>query len=295
MTLASLSRTDVSLRDSVLQELAWDTQVDASGIGVAAKEDAVTLTGFIDSYAGKLAAERAVKRIHGVRAVANDIQVRLRLDRTDEQIAGDAAHALALRATLPAGVQAAVHSGHVTLTGTVSSLFQRAVAEKAIHDLKGVKEIVNRIEVKPGASANSIKRDIVRALHRRGRRPGSTNRGHVNGNAVRLAGTDPSGTNESPPSGRRRTRQAPLSSRMGSRCNLAGRSPATSTTKSARARCRWVEEPGTMRPRAPWRMSPRRAEPAGPPAVWKVPPAARSRYTDRDAFGLRFSSSTTNS
>jgi len=179
----------VSLRDSVLQELAWDTQVDATAIGVAAKEGAVTLTGFIDSYAGKLAAERAVKRVHGVRAVANDVQVRLRLDRSDEAIAGDVAHALALRATLPAGVQAAVHSGHVTLTGTVSSLFQRAVAEKAIHDVKGVKEIINRIEVKPGASARSVKREIVRALHRAADVQARQIQVTVNGNSVRLVGT----------------------------------------------------------------------------------------------------------
>ena len=63
MTLASLSPADVKLRDAVLQELVWDTQVDASAVGVMAKEGAITLTGFIDSYAGKLAAERAAKRV----------------------------------------------------------------------------------------------------------------------------------------------------------------------------------------------------------------------------------------
>ena len=106
------------------------------------------------------------------RAVANDIQVRLRLDRTDEEIAGDAAHALIARATLPAAVQAAVHGGHVTLTGTVSSLFQRAIAEKAIHDIIGVKEIVNRIEVTPSASARAFNaRSSVRSIAPRTSRP----------------------------------------------------------------------------------------------------------------------------
>ena len=189
MTLASLSRTDVSLRDSVLQELSWDTQVDASAIGVAARDGAVTLTGFIDSYAGKLAAERATKRVHGVRAVANDIQVRLRLDHPDDQIASDAAHALSLRTTLPAGVQAAVHGGHVTLSGTVSSQFQRAVAERAIHDVKGVKQIVNRMEVKSAVSARGIQREIVRALHRAADLQARQIEVTVTGDSVRLAGT----------------------------------------------------------------------------------------------------------
>jgi osmotically-inducible protein OsmY len=82
----------------------------------------------VDSYAAKLAAERTAKRVGGVRAVANDIQVRLRLERTDSEIAADAARALDLRATLPESVQAVVHNGHLTLTGTVRTLFHRAIA-----------------------------------------------------------------------------------------------------------------------------------------------------------------------
>ncbi len=101
MTTASLTRMDLSVRDAVLEELAWDSRVDASAIGVVARGGAVTLTGFIDSYTGKLAAERAAKRVRGVRAVANDIQVRLRMERPDDEIASDAARALGLRATLP--------------------------------------------------------------------------------------------------------------------------------------------------------------------------------------------------
>jgi hypothetical protein len=100
MTTATLSRTDHGTRDAVLQQLAWDSQLDASGIGVTAKNGAVTLTGVIDTYAGKLAAERAARRVRGVRAVANDIQVRLRMERTDADIAADAARALNFRAVL---------------------------------------------------------------------------------------------------------------------------------------------------------------------------------------------------
>lgn len=166
MTIASLTQTDLRLRDAVMLQLEWDSQLDASGIGVTAKNGVVTLTGFIDSYAGKLAAERAAKRVRGVRAVANDIQVRLRLERTDSEIAEDAARALNLRATLPKSVQAMVHNGHVTLTGTVQTLFQRAIAEKAVRHVPGLKGVVNRLTVAPAASGRDVKRDITRALHR---------------------------------------------------------------------------------------------------------------------------------
>jgi osmotically-inducible protein OsmY len=166
MTTAALTDLDLRMRDAVLRQLEWDSQVDASAIGVTATNGAVTLTGFIDSYAGKLAAERAAKRVRGVRAVANDVQVRLRLDRTDADIAADAARALNLRVTLPESIQVVVHSGHLTLTGTVVTLFQRAVAEKAVRYIKGIKGIVNRIDVMPITSARDVRREIVRALHR---------------------------------------------------------------------------------------------------------------------------------
>jgi len=189
MTLASLSATDLRVRDTVLQELAWDSAVDASAIGVAARSGAVTLTGFIDSYAGKLAAERAAKRVRGVRAVANEVQVRLRLDRGDEEIASDAARSLSMRLMLPDDVQVVVHGGHLTLTGNVSSLFQRAVAEEAVHDIPGVKDVVNRITVKPVAALQDIRREIVGALHRDADINARRIEVGVTGNQVRLSGT----------------------------------------------------------------------------------------------------------
>jgi osmotically-inducible protein OsmY len=98
-----------------------------------------------NSYAGELAAERAVKRARGVRAVANNLQVTLRLARTDTDIATDAAHALETHLTLPPTVQVVVHNGHVVLTGTVHTLFQRVVAEKALRYVRGIKGLVNRL------------------------------------------------------------------------------------------------------------------------------------------------------
>ena len=166
MSIATLSTNDVQARNLVLAQLAWDSQVDASGIGVTAHDGTVTLTGFIDSYAGKLAAERAAKRIRGVRAVANDIQVRLRLEKTDPEIAAEAAAALKIRNALADTVQVVVHSGHLTLTGIVASLFERAVAEQAVRYIRGIKGVVNRIEVRFRPSVPDIRRQIVRALHR---------------------------------------------------------------------------------------------------------------------------------
>jgi len=166
MTTIALTANDIAVRDAVSRQLEWDPEVNADAIGVAAHEGAVTLTGFIDSYAGKLAAERAAKQIRGVRAVANDIQVRLRLARTDEEIAHDVARALALRVTLPKTVQATVHYGHVTLTGRVPWLFHRAVAELAVRPIAGVVAVVNRVEVVPDATVRDVRHRITEALRR---------------------------------------------------------------------------------------------------------------------------------
>jgi osmotically-inducible protein OsmY len=166
MTTESITHIDVRLRNSVVRQLDWDPEVDASAIGVAAKDGVVTLTGFIDSYAGKLAAERVAKRVRGVRAVANDITVRLRVERTDADIAHDAAQTLKLIPALADKVQAAVHSGHITLTGTVEWLYQRQQAENVVRPIHGVVGIFNHITVTPKTGQRDVQRRIVRALHR---------------------------------------------------------------------------------------------------------------------------------
>ena len=166
MSTATLTDKDLSVRNAVQQQLEWDPAVDASGIGVSAREGAVTLTGFINTYAGKLAAERAVKRVYGVRAVANDLEVRLRIGRSDAEIAEDVATALRLHGTVPDAVQATVHHGLVTLTGVVPWLYQRVVAEKAVRHVRGVRHIANHIRVLPTTEERDLRRRIGRALHR---------------------------------------------------------------------------------------------------------------------------------
>jgi osmotically-inducible protein OsmY len=165
VTTASLTEADLNVRNAVMRQLEWDPKVNAGAIGVAAQGGTVTLTGYIDTYAGKLAAERAAKRVHGVRAVANDLEVRPVLERTDVDIAGDAVRALELRSTVPGGVQAAVHNGHITLTGNVNWLFQKQDAEKAVRHIRGVRSVRSHIVVAPRAAAFDVRRRIVKTLH----------------------------------------------------------------------------------------------------------------------------------
>jgi osmotically-inducible protein OsmY len=165
MTTAGLTGTDVRLRTAVVRQLDWDPEVDASAIGVSAENGVVTLTGFIDSYAGKLAAERVAKRVRGVRAVANDVTVRLRVARTDADIAADVAQALRLRPELPESVQAAVHHGHVTLTGKVEWLLHKHQAAEAIRHIQGVVGVQNYIDVARRTMQRDLRRRIAQALH----------------------------------------------------------------------------------------------------------------------------------
>jgi osmotically-inducible protein OsmY len=165
MSTATITETDLRLRNAVMRQLDWDPEVDASAIGVSAKGAIVTLTGFVDSYAGKLAAERIVKRVRGVRAVANDVVVRLRVERTDTDIAADAARALGLIPSIAATVQATVHNGYITLTGMVEWLFQVEQAATAVGHVRGVNGIFNHVRVRPRSGERDIQRRIVAAIH----------------------------------------------------------------------------------------------------------------------------------
>jgi osmotically-inducible protein OsmY len=165
MSTAIITATDVRLRNAVVRQLDWDPAVDASAIGVAAQDVIVTLTGFIDSYAGKLAAERVLKGVRGVRAVANDIKGRLLVARTDADVARDALLALRVVPALADTVVVTVHNGRVTLTGTVEWLFQRQHAEEIVEHVRGVVGVLNHVTVRPKSGERDIQRRIVGALH----------------------------------------------------------------------------------------------------------------------------------
>ena len=189
MSTLTLTAEEVQLRDSVIRQLDWDPEVDAAAIGVAARGGAVTLTGFVDTYAGKLAAERAAKRTHGVRAVANDIAVRARMERTDADMAQDASHALALCSTLPRNVQAVVHSGVITLTGRVPWLYEKDTAARVVRHIRGVRDVRNHIEVAPTGSVQDVRRRIAGAIHRHADLDARRITVAVEGNTATLTGT----------------------------------------------------------------------------------------------------------
>ena len=189
MSTATLTDKDLRVRDAVMQQLEWDPAVDASAIGVSAHEGAVTLTGTINTYAGKLAAERAAKRVQGVRAVANDLAVKLMIGRTDADIAADCATMLRLHNEVPESVQAAVHHGHVTLTGTVDWHYQRLQAEKAVRHIRGVRDIVNRVAVVPRAAGRDMHRRIAQALFRNASLDAKRIEVTVTGTVAHLKGT----------------------------------------------------------------------------------------------------------
>jgi len=162
-------KSDVELRRDVLDELEWEPSIDAAQIGVTTREGVVTLAGTAKSYSEKLKAERVTKRVLGVKAIANDIEVRLpgTHERTDSDIARVAVDALKWRASVPEGrIKVAVGKGWVTLEGEVDWQYQKDVALEAVHHLVGVKGVTNLITVKPRVSATEVKSRIEAAFRR---------------------------------------------------------------------------------------------------------------------------------
>jgi osmotically-inducible protein OsmY len=166
MAITVLNRTDEQVREAVLFQLDWEPDFDASTIGVAVDEGVVALSGYVESYAAKLAAEKAAKRVYGVQAVANDLQVKLRDERVDPDIAHDAVHALKSRVTVPTDVKVTVRNGFVTLEGTTDWMYQKMAAENAVKFLRGVKGVINDIKLRPKVSPVEIKEKIENALRR---------------------------------------------------------------------------------------------------------------------------------
>ncbi len=162
----TLTMSDERLKNAVSNQLEWDPEVDASLVGLTAKDGVVTLSGYVDTYAAKLAAERAARRVYGVKAVANELEVRLAIGRIDPDIAKDALDALKNRIDVPLGVAVTVRDGHITLSGSVEWMYQRMAAERAVKYLRGVRGVFNSIAVKPTVSATDVQRRISEALHR---------------------------------------------------------------------------------------------------------------------------------
>jgi osmotically-inducible protein OsmY len=168
-TTRTVSFTDRDLQQNVLAEIEWEPRVDAAHIAVSVNDGIVTLSGHVSSYLEKWAAERAAKRVHGVRAVVNQIDVRVSDGEkvTDEDIAQAAVNALKWNLFVPSkNIKVTVSQGWLTLTGEVKWQFQKDAAEDAVGVLAGVRGVDNRIVVRPAVSPSKLQSRIEEALRR---------------------------------------------------------------------------------------------------------------------------------
>jgi hyperosmotically inducible protein len=160
---------ELKLRDNILDELAYEPIVDAAHIGVAVDQNVVTLTGHVNSYAQKLAAIAAVRRVKRVLGIADEIEVvdSAQVRTSDDDLVKRAINMLSWDSVVPAeAIQVTVHSGMVTLTGKVNWQYQKSGAERGIRRLAGVRAVINNIEIEPHARAENVKGKIEAALKR---------------------------------------------------------------------------------------------------------------------------------
>ncbi len=160
---------DISLKHDVEDELEWDPVIDASKIGVSAANGVVALTGTVRSYSEKWNAEKIAKRVHGVKAIANDIEVVIDegQHRDDPEIATSAVNALNWNFSIPKDrIKVTVSKGWLTLDGEVDWQYQRRAAEDAVRHLRGVRGLSNQIFVRPKVQATDVKEKIESALRR---------------------------------------------------------------------------------------------------------------------------------
>lgn len=185
-------KTDSQLQQDVMAELKWEPAVHAEQIGVEVKNGVVTLHGEVSSFMEKWNAERAAQRVHGVKALAVEMKVKLSEfgTRTDTDIAESARNILGWTNSLPAdAVKVLVEGGWLTLSGDVEWQYQRQVAADCVRDLTGVIGVSNQIAVKPSVSATVVKSDIEAALKRRATADAKAISVDVKGGDVTLTGS----------------------------------------------------------------------------------------------------------
>ena len=160
--------TDKQIQEDVMRELEWDPEVESSEIGVAVEDGIVTLNGEVDSYWTKRAAEKAAKRVKGVKGIAQEIIVAYQgMERTDTDIANAAVNSIKWNTMIPDNkITLKVEKGWVTLEGELEWEYQRKSAEHAVEKIKGVKGISNFLSIKPKIQASIVKSTIKNALER---------------------------------------------------------------------------------------------------------------------------------
>jgi osmotically-inducible protein OsmY len=185
-------KTDSQLQQDAMAELKWKPAVHAAQIGVEVKNDVVTLAGEVRSYTEKLNAERTAQRVHGVKALAMEMKVKLSAlgKRTDANIAESAKNILGWTSSLPAdAVKVLVEGGWLTLSGHVEWQYQRQDAADSVRNLSGVIGVSNQIAIKPAFSATVVKSDIEAAMKRRAAADAKSIGVEVKGADVTLTGT----------------------------------------------------------------------------------------------------------
>ena len=185
------TRSDDLIRDDVLFELKWDPKIGSSSdIAVGVKDGVVTLSGFVRSYWDKDAAEKAAKRVYGVRGIANDIEVKPTTARTDPEIAREAIQELESHVSIPSDkIKVTVEKGWVTLEGAVEWQYQKSLAESAVKKLRGVVGVTNNITLKPQVTPTDIKAKIEEALRRSAELDARRIRVEIEGGTVKLYGS----------------------------------------------------------------------------------------------------------
>lgn len=184
-------KTDAQLQKDILAELAWDPAINATDVGVIVKDGVVTLTGHLTNFAEKYAAERAVRRVSGVKALAVEIEVRLSPSyrRSDSDIAAAVQRAIDWNVVVPDNcIQPKVENGWITLNGEVEWNYQRKAAERAVRDLFGVVGVTNLVKVKPKITPSDIEKNINDALVRQAEREAKKLEIEVDGSRVTLRG-----------------------------------------------------------------------------------------------------------
>jgi osmotically-inducible protein OsmY len=184
-------KTDATIRLDVENELRWDPSLEEKGI-VAVQDGVVSLQGWVPHFADRWSAEEAAKRVLGVRAIANDIEVKIPRpgERSDMEIAAAAAQALKWHFALESSdVKAVVKQGWITLSGHVPYGYQRSLAEAAVRSLLGVKAVFNNIEVRPAVKATDVKDKIQSAFQRQASLDAKDVKIDVDDSAVILQGT----------------------------------------------------------------------------------------------------------
>jgi len=186
-----VEKTDTELKTDVLAELKYEPSVNITDIGVLVKDGAVTLNGFATTFSEKWGAVRAAKRVAGVRAIADDIVVRLphSLLRTDGDIASAAANQIGWFTSIPAGAaQVTVRDGWLTLEGEVEWWYQKNYAQEAVQNMAGVKGVTNLITIKSRLAATDLKESIESAIERSSLLDDDRIQVETSGNQVTLRG-----------------------------------------------------------------------------------------------------------